>query len=120
MILIAIFVILMIVGIILGKKNDWDDLFPQFLIALSSVCLFLCFISIPLSILEYNANIEVYHSIKHSIQVSREKGGITEIERAAIQKEIIDVNIFITKAKYYNKYFDLWIPDEFTKLEPLE
>jgi len=59
--------------------------------------------------------------MKETITKAREKGAATEIERAAMQTEIISVNKDLASAKYWNStQFDPWWVDELTELPPLE
>lgn len=121
MILIGILTGLLILGIYLSKKvNDNMELLGTILIMFSSIILFGLLISIPVNRMNCMSNNERYNSFKETLKVSREKGSLTEIERAAIQQNIVEWNQDIASIKYYNKYFDLWIPDEITKLEYIE
>lgn len=64
--------------------------------------------------------VERYHAIKETIEISRSEN-ISEIERAALTKEIIEVNAHLASAKYWNENgFDIFIYDGVTELEPLK
>ena len=120
MILLGILTGLLILGIYLGNRDDWDGFFNWLLTGISGIGLFILLITLPINRLELNAEIVRYESFKQTIEKSREKGKVTEFERAAIQKDIVEWNQEIAEWKFYNQYWDLWIPDEFINLEPIE
>lgn len=120
MIAIIILTGLVILGIYLHYK-DRDDIGTGLILSVVfGILLFIVLITIPIERIGFMSQIERYNAFKQTIELSRKKGSLTEIERAAIQKDIAKWNQDIAQVKYYNKYFDLWIPDEVTKLEPLE
>lgn len=75
---------------------------------------------IPINRMDHYSNIKKYDAFKETIENSRKEGALTEFERASIQRDIVQWNQDIESVKYYNEYFDIWIPDEITKLEHLK
>ena len=72
----------------------------------------------------YDHNLlERYNAVKQTIATAREKGETTDLERAALTKEILNWNARIASKKYWNNtfWFDVCHVDEvLDQLEPLE
>lgn len=104
-------------GIYLCKYTEFDG-FP--LAVFSGLILFFSLIVLPISISSYKGEIQQYYATKETITESR-KNNVSEVERAALIKVIIDTNNEIASLRYWNNtIFDIYIPDEITKLEYLK
>jgi Na+-driven multidrug efflux pump len=120
MMVITIVLVALIIGGIAKQLIDEYDV--------AGVCIAICFsILLGFVLLIWSAayygskaEIERFYSVKQTIEVSRESQA-SEIERAALAKEIIETNRWLAGKKYWNKTIigDL-IPDEIENLTPLK
>lgn len=122
LILITLFVLL-IIGIILYKyvngynsKPDFENL-GLFTFVSSGVILVLYIISIISMRFEQKQKIIEFETFKTTIEQERLKGELTEIERAAITKEIVYWNQYIEVCKYWDQYFDMHYSEEVVNLK---
>jgi hypothetical protein len=109
--------------IFLTIKKDYDsplELPGVILVIFGALFVLVVSISLPVIRADYKANEQQYYAIQKSIDIARQSPELTQYERAALTTKIISVNECLASAKYYNTYFDLWIPDSFINLEPLK
>ena len=70
--------------------------------------------------IEVNQNIQEYHATKDSIDNARGNG--VDIENAALQLKIIEINEWLAREQWYNS--NIWsgpfVPDAIDDLEPLK
>lgn len=118
MIILIILIVIPVIFFLLFRITDHD----AWLIGgvLSLICLGVYFLAIPIARAEFYSAIQQYQVIKQTIEIERNKGELTEFERASLTTKIIEVNQQIAAGNYYNRYLDLHIPDEFCNLKPLE
>lgn len=90
-----------------------------FLFTGSLIALIISLISIPVSHFEIIAEIKQFEITKQTYEFSRKNSEY--IENAAIQIDIAKLNRWLAKRQYFDAVlFDLWIPDEIKKLEPIK
>jgi len=115
MIIITICIILLLFGII-SVKRKWYDAIPFFSIAFGGIGLAICLILLPANRYRVLGQIAQYNATKETICNARAKG--INIENAALQLKIIEINRELANVKYYNTtIFKLWIPNEVDDLE---
>ena len=117
-ILIIIGFILFVIGHLLSKGkycSDWE-----LLKILGIALIVIVGIIKVVSYCELQLEIERYHSVRESVNSAREAENI--IESAALQRDIIEINAYIAKAQYANKWFIIgdFVPDEFDELEAIQ
>jgi hypothetical protein len=87
---------------------------------ISGITLLVALIVIPINRASHYDEIQQYNAVKMTIEESR-KSNISDIERAAIINKIASWNAKIASLRYWNDtIFDIYIPDEATKLEYLK
>ncbi|WP_141213043.1 hypothetical protein [Brevibacillus laterosporus] len=118
LIIFAVLFILLLIGIYLIKK-EWEVI-GGVLIMVSSVLLVIALIIFPLKRFIINEEIEQYRAVKLTIDNSR--GLInSDIERAALTTQIIEINKWLSALKYENEtLLDIFVPDEVMELEYLK
>ena len=76
-------------------------------------------IMLPINRLNVNSEIIKFQTTENTIKLARENNN--ELEKAAIQSNIIEKNNWLASIQYYNQsIFDIWIPDEVMNLKPLK
>lgn len=102
--------------------DDYIDLYDGLGIV-SSIFGFVLVISLiilPFSYYSGKAEVQRYYALKETINQSRQVKG-SDIERAALTKEIADYNKDLAEVKYWNNsIFDIYTPDELANLKPLK
>lgn len=74
-------------------------------------------ISLPIERADSRSRIGQYHAFVRTIELARAEGRATEVERAAIQKDIASWNQRLAAARYWNgTIFDWFIVDEYANL----
>lgn len=130
MIIIILLAVLLVVGILIvrfGETNahkigetDFEGI-GSALAIFSILGLLVAFTSILPIRIGLNGDIQEFRSVQNTLAIARERGD--NFEKAAIQNSIVDTNKWLAKTQYYNKnmwLWDIWIPDEVMKLEPIE
>ena len=119
MILFIILIVVFVFGTWLAVTEisnfdrDWLGMLGLCVALLTGITLAIAFIN-PIVV---GGQIAEYYSVRDSIAISRNSN---DIERAALIQKIIDTNKWLASNQYYNKHgFDIFIPDEIDKLEPL-
>jgi len=122
MLILSSLVIMLTIGIIFlyhSNSNDANDAFEiiGFLVTfISSVFFLVAILFFPIHIYDVHAQIQAYHATVSTIEAARLNG--VDIEDAAMQHKIIEINRDIAKLQYYNEtIFDIWIPDEVMDLQ---
>ena len=118
LILIAVFILSIFLLFYYQYDNDYI-FFPSIIVCF--ICI-IFLISIPIARLKDKLLIEEIKSFELTVKNCRENENILVIERAAILKQITDINRKLSKAKYLNKTFigDIFVVDELCKLEYIE
>jgi len=84
------------------------------------IVLFLMLLAIPLNQYWGKQEVERYYALQQTIEKSRE-GEVSEVERAALTREISDYNKDLAAVKYKNdSIFKIWVYDGLAELEYLE
>ena len=112
-------VIVVMVGLKLA--DTWDyDLIGSGMVAFAGFFLLISLICWPVEYYSHKASIAAYPDRVSSIEAAR-RGEISEYERMALTKDIMDFNVNLRKAQYWNEtfMFDMYIPDEIMQLEPI-
>jgi hypothetical protein len=111
-----------IIGYLLHKKSrpySGVETLSQFLVAVAIGGVVLTAIILPINYNETKAEVAKYYALKQSLENARVEGA-SDIERAAVVKEIIEFNSMLANAKYWNETtFDIFIADELAELKPL-
>ena len=80
--------------------------------------LFVALIGLPLIRMEHSAQIEQYKSVQKTVNQARGDGRM--LEKATIQNKVVEMNRWRASVQYWNgTVFDLWVPDEVERLEPI-
>lgn len=82
----------------------------------SGFLLFIAIITIPISRMEVKSEIRKFNQTISTIAIARKNAG--EIERAALQHDIIEKNNWLQNQRYWNEtIWDIYIPDKVMKLK---
>ncbi|MEN6320634.1 MAG: hypothetical protein ABFD82_18000 [Syntrophaceae bacterium] len=122
MLIIIALAIICTVGTIIAVNSYRElwELSAGLIAILSGTALFLCLLALPINYYGRMADVQKYNAFKTTIAKARQTKA-SEIERAAVLMQIAKWNQELASAKYWNKtLFDIWIPDEYAKLPPLE
>jgi hypothetical protein len=117
--------VIVIVGIVLCNTFDmWnhDVLYTLggCLWMIGGIALIIIAIAWPSNYYEYKQKIVVYQATKQTIDESR-KGGISDVERAALTNKIIEINQELASAKWTKQhFFGDTIPQEYADLPYLK
>ena len=110
--------IAMIAGWLICRYTSLEEL-GLLLMIIPCVVLGSILICWPMVYMEYGSQVQAYHATKRTIANIRKPGA--EIERAALVHKIAKVNEDLAIAKFWNNsVFDVFVPDEITKLEELK
>ena len=112
-------VVVCLVGHVLTDDNEfiWGG------IGIIALCVFVVvtLVILPVSQMEVRAHIQEFHSVGLSLEAARVNPDISQLELAAIQREVIDRNRWLAKAKYLavNPLVNwFWVKDVL-ELEPI-
>lgn len=84
------------------------------------IVLFLMLLAIPLNQYWGKQEVERYYALQQTIEKSRE-GEVSEVERAALTREISEYNKDLASVKYKNNsIFKIWVYNGLAELEYLE
>jgi len=112
-------IVLLGLGIVLMLKWRWGLEFWGMAIAMTAgVFLGSALLAWPACYFSEVSNIIEFKSTAKTIENSRIEE-LDPIERAAIQQKIIECNVWLAQAQYWNQYFDPMYPDEVMELEPI-
>jgi cell division protein FtsB len=90
---------------------------PAFLFG---VVLTVALIALPVQYYSGKAEVQRYYALKETIDQSRQNKA-SDIERAALTKEIANYNKDLAEVKYWNdSIFDIYVPDDLANLKPLK
>jgi len=102
-------------------KNDIAGLISILFAAFAGIIFLVAVAMIPANRMGERARIVRYKEFGETLKRARQKGTITDLERAAIQKEVAEWNCWIAEIRYWNgTIFDLWHLDEINDFKPLE
>ena len=118
-----IVVLLVALGIIVlcGMNNKYGDgYFPGGLIV--GGALLIALLVFPLERMGIRSNIEQYYATKETIERARSNKNISDMELAALQHKVVEINSWLKRKQYWNKnvWIEVYIPDEVDTLQPLE
>ena len=122
MLIIIALSVICILGTIIARQasREWFELLSGILAIFAAITLLIAIIALPLNRAEHKSNIQRYHAFEQTIAKARQAGA-SEAERTAILMQITKWNQELASARYWNDtLFDIWIPDEYVKLPPLE
>ncbi len=123
MLLTGIAALLFGIGIALVSLcyDDFTEVIGAGLMATGGTVLFLLAILGPYSYYSSLAEVERYHALKDTIELSR-TAEISDYERATLTQKVAEYNADIASVKYWNEnvLFDDFIADELAELEPLK
>lgn len=122
LVLTLLLVIVVVFGAISVRKNTGAAEIVSGVLALGSlVLLVVAVIFIPVTRMSGQAEIIKYNEFSETLKRARQKGAMTDLERAAIQQKIAEFNCWRVEMQYWNNsVFDIWNPDEVDALKPLE
>lgn len=123
MILTILSLAVFVAGIITLKSwySDLAEFIGVGLIVIGAIALATIAICWPISYHASLAEVERYHALKDTIELSR-TAEISEYERATLTQKVAEYNADIASVKYWNEnvLFDDFIADELAELEPLK
>ena len=112
---------LLFAGLLLGRylSNRYEtEFFGSFVTMLAGVLLLGAVLVIPLNRMEVSADLEQYRAVAETVERARAAG--RDIENAALQLRIAEMNQWRAKALYWRRSaFGLWWPAEVETLEPI-
>ena len=115
--LIGVFILTRFIKLMVDCSIGWE--FICDIISIVSIVIFISGIStIPISRMEYQANIREYAALETTLQEMRKK---ESIENTAIQLKVAECNQWLARSKYWNNsVWDLWIPNEIENINPIK
>lgn len=123
MILLVLLGVLTIASAVIWKISDelsLMDIIGTFATFIFGLFFAGALIMLPISYYGTKADVYRYHSLKDTIEESR-NSDISEIERAALTQEIADYNKYLASIKFWNDtIFDIYIYDGLAELEYLQ
>mgnify|MGYP001586229667 CR=1 FL=1 len=100
---------------------DFWEVAGNIICIFAAIVLIIGLILIPISRINIKSKIVELESTRFSIFAARLNKSIENIENAAIQHKIIEMNSWLAKGKYCNDtIFDLWIPNEIDYIYELQ
>ncbi len=109
------------IGVAKLIRNDIAQLIAVFSVAITGLCFIIAVVAIPFTRMGERANIVRYEEFGETLKRARKNGTMTDIERAAIQKEVAGWNCWIAETRYWNgTILDIWHLDEVNDLKMLE
>ena len=121
MIILITSTILLILGLWIASKGDWDLIegTGAILAFISGMALVIGLIILPINRMDSFAKIAEYKSVELTLEQARKDDN--QMENVALQHKIIDSNKWLASQLYYNgTLFDIWVPDEILELEPIK
>lgn len=116
-----------LIGVFLGCALAWkrlpgaEALFAGVSTLFCGVILGFTLFTIPIERAFDRSAIAKYRAFKATVETARTKDKLSEMERAAILKDIAHWNQMIASERYWNStVFDIWHVDEAANLPPLE
>lgn len=111
-------------GVVLAKKSKdcsgWE-IVGVIITAVGGMLLLFCAISLPISRAQGHESVIRFQAFKDSVGRARNNNNLSDIERAAILKEIADWNEWLAAEKYWNVgVWDWWHVDEVMGLDDLQ
>jgi hypothetical protein len=98
--------------------KNYSEVLGATLMAISAAPLLAFLLMLPLQRMEIYGQIQQFKSVEATAKVMRDK---PNIENAAFQLKIAEMNQWLADNKYWNStVFDIFIPDEIEKLEPIK
>jgi len=121
LIIIALSVICVLGTIVAHRASpEWLELLSGILAMFAGIGLLIAIVYLPMNRAGCKNDIQRYHAFKQTIAKARQAGA-SEAERTAILMQITEWNQDLASARFWNDtVFDIWIPDEYVKLPPLE
>lgn len=78
-------------------------------------------IFIPIELQDRREGIVMFEAYKETVQASRKRKDITDLERATILKDVAEYNAKLAKAKYLRTtQWKWWTPEEVETVKPIE
>lgn len=123
LILVGLF-LLVCLGMAMHVFSRWDSLLEfvgNIMSIFSGITLVICLILIPIHRYEVSAGIQEFKSVEQTIEVARQNPDM-KLESIAFQQKVAEKNEWLASKKYWNStvIFDIWIPDEVEKMEPIK
>jgi len=120
MIILSVGFLLLVIGILaFSKSGHYDEIWGIMLAAVGGMLLFVSLILLPIHRYETRAKIIGFNAVAELVDSSQGKDN-TNIRNAAMYLKVAELNAWLAEIKYWNKsIFDIWIPDEIEKLEPI-
>jgi len=89
---------------------------------ISLLAMTVSFIVIPSKRMQTNAFIQEHAIVQTTINVMREQGDITNLERVRLSEDIIDINRNLAVRQFYaaHPWFSIYHPSEILELEPIK
>jgi uncharacterized membrane protein len=117
MIIILVLVAIIFAGILWARMSYYSE-GGAIIAFIAGILLLMVLIILPIEYHSTMSAIDKYNATELTIENARENG--VDIENAALQQKIIDINQWLAGKKYWNEtMFDIFIPDEVMDLEPL-
>lgn len=124
MLLSIIFLLMPVALLVFGYKfrdsGDWKEGGATIAIIVGVILGLSFYLSLPCCRAVDRSLLIRYQETVCALEESRTKN--TEesaLERAAILRDVISINVAIGEAQYWNKYFDLWNSDKVIYLKPI-
>lgn len=120
-ILLSLFAVSLACFVIAQRIKYSSELDVPFLIVgvITAITFFLFLIAVPLERMDTLAGMAKVEATRIAFEESRKSGD--NVERYTRLDEIISVNQWLAKEKYYNNSaFDLWVPDEIESIQPIK
>ena len=112
---------LLFAGLLLGRylSNRYEtEFFGMFLTMFAGVFLLGALLAVPLNRMEVSADVQQYRAVQETVERARAAG--RDIENAALQLRIAEMNQWRAEALYWRRSaFGLWWPAEVEMLEPI-
>ncbi len=118
-----VIVIALVVAIAIGVILEEKSITYGGGAALTIVCSVILFIILLVWFVNFTHDvsyIQTFEATKQTVETQR-NAGIDPLERAKLTEEIIRVNSWLARAKYWNStFFEQMVPDAVMLLEPIE
>lgn len=119
MLILTTLFIITAIGMVMMHRDD-GSFWGFMILTFGCVLLFISIIALPVGHMETKSKILTFQAVEYTLNNSR-ISTLPEIERAAIQNQVIEVNKWLASIKYYNTtMLDIWIPDEVDELQPIK
>jgi hypothetical protein len=116
--LLIVSIIFICVGIWLFHKLEFE--FIGFMLqGIGYLSLVVILLTIPIGYYGNEGKIQEFQSVQYTVDIAREN---RDIESAALQLKVAECNQWLASKKYWNNtwIFDVCIPDEINKLNPIK